>query len=55
MEYGESLQSFLIKNSDLVLDENNLYFSNNNNSFISVDINLGFINWKQDISSYLMY
>ena len=53
MEYSEILQSFLIKNSDLVLDENNLYFSNNNNSFFSLDVNLGFINWRQDISSYL--
>ena len=53
MEYSEILQSFLIKNSDLVLDEKNLYFSNNNNSFFSLDTNLGFINWRQDISSYL--
>ena len=53
MEYAESLQSFLTKNSDLVLDENNIYFSNNNNSFFSLDVNLGFINWKQDISSEL--
>ena len=53
VEYGESLQSFLVKNSDLVLDENNIYFSNNKNSFFSLDTNLGLINWKQDISSTL--
>jgi len=53
VEYGESLQSFLLKNSDIVLDENSIYFSNNKNSFYSLDINLGFINWKQDISSKL--
>ena len=44
VEYGESLQSFLVKNSDLVLDENDIYFSNNKNSFFSLDANLGLIN-----------
>ena len=53
IDFGESLQSFLIKNSDLVLDNNNIYFSNDQNSFFSLDVNLGFINWKQNISSYL--
>ena len=53
IEYGESFQSFLVKNSDLVLNNDNIYFSNNKNSFFSLDVNLGFINWKQNISSYL--
>lgn len=53
IEYGESLQSFLVKNSDLVLFDNSIYFSNNKNSFISLDVNSGFVNWKQNISSYL--
>ena len=29
IEYGESFQSFLVKNSDLVLNKNSVYFSNN--------------------------
>ena len=53
IDFGETLQSFLIKNSDLVLDNNNIYFSNDQNSFFSLDVNLGFINWKQNISSDL--
>ena len=52
IEYGESLQSFLVKNSDLVLNDDSIYFSNNN-SFFSLDVNLGLVNWKQSINSYL--
>ena len=53
IDYGEVLQSFLIKNSHLVLDKNSIYFSNNKNSFFSLDVNLGFINWRQNISSQI--
>jgi len=53
IDYGEVLQSFLIKNSHLVLDKNSIYFSNNKNSFFSLDVNLGFINWRQNISSHI--
>ena len=53
IDYGEGLQSFLIKNSHLVLDKNSIYFSNNKNSFFSLDVNLGFVNWSQNISSQI--
>ena len=42
-----------LKTSDLVIDENNLYFSNNKNEFYSLDSETGLINWKQQISSSL--
>jgi|TARA_B100001093_G_scaffold501883_1_gene554116 outer membrane protein assembly factor BamB len=50
-----SIQSFMIKNSKLVLDNtsNNIFFSNNLNNFFSIDANNGFINWKQIINSDL--
>ena len=41
----------MIKSSKLVLDQGNLFFSNNNNTFFSLDSNTGFINWIQNISS----
>ena len=39
------------KNSDIVGDNNNLYFSNNQNSFFSIDQKNGFINWSQKVNS----
>lgn len=42
-----------LKTSDLVIDENNLYFSNNKNEFYSLDSETGLINWKQQINSSL--
>ena len=33
------------------MDDNNLYFSNNQNSLFSVDKNSGFVNWRQNINS----
>ena len=39
------------KNSDIVGDSNNLYFSNNQNSFFSIDQKNGFINWSQKVNS----
>jgi len=44
---------FTIKNSDIVLDNNSIYFSNNDNSFYSIDATNGVINWKQNINSNL--
>lgn len=45
--------SFMRMNSDLVLDKNFLFFSNNDNDFFSIDLNSGLINWKQKINSSL--
>ena len=44
---------FTIKNSDIVLENNSIYFSNNDNSFYSIDATNGVINWKQNINSNL--
>ena len=45
--------SFSLKNSDLVLKNNSIYFSNNRNEFFSIDVKTGIINWKQKINSNL--
>ena len=42
-----------MKTSKLVLDGNNLFFSNNKNSFFSIDTKTGIINWTQNINSNL--
>jgi len=44
---------FLSKTSDLVSDNNSIFFSNNNNEFFSLDSKAGIINWKQNINSTL--
>ena len=49
----EIFQTFLLKTSQLVLNDDNLYFSNNMNNFFSIDKNSGFVNWKQNINSEL--
>ena len=43
--------SFLLKNSDLVISNESLYFSNNKNEFYSLDTNTGNLNWKNNINS----
>ncbi len=53
VSYTESIKSYLLNTSDLVLDGNEIYFSNNKNIFFSIDVNNGLINWKQNINSYL--
>ncbi len=45
--------SFMIKNSDLILYKDSLYFSNNKNNFFSISLNNGIINWKQNVRSNL--
>ena len=40
-----------LKTSELVENEDSLYFSNNKNQFFSVDITSGAINWIQNINS----
>ena len=43
----------MLKLSPLVINENSVLFSNNNNLFYSVNLETGFNNWTQSISSYL--
>ncbi len=47
------LNAFSLKVSEMILNENNLYFSNNRNEFFSINTNSGIINWKQKINSSL--
>ncbi len=44
---------FLLKNSDLILSNRTIYFSNNKNEFFAVDSKNGVIKWKQTINSNL--
>ena len=44
---------FQILNSKLVISGNSILFSNNRNEFYSIDVKLGLINWKNEISSSL--
>jgi len=53
ISFDESFQSFLLKSSDLVLDNENLYISNNRNNFYSLDVSTGLVNWRQNINSSL--
>ena len=45
--------NFTIRNSDLVLENNSVFFSNNQNNFYSLDLNTGIINWSESLSSNL--
>ena len=47
------LNAFSLRNSDLVIDNDTLYFSNNKNDFFSIDIRSGIVKWKQNINSSL--
>ena len=44
---------FFLKTSDIVADQNELFFSNNQNQFFSLDIQTGNIKWKQEINTNL--
>ena len=46
-------EGFFLQNSDIVINDHTLYFSNNNNQFFSIDIKTGIINWIQNINSHL--
>ena len=46
-------ESFFLKTSDLIANNNSIIFSNNKNEFFSLDIKTGTINWKQKINSSL--
>ena len=45
--------AFSLKNSELVLNNKNIYFSNNKNQLFSINSKNGIINWKQFINSGL--
>ena len=45
--------SFSLETSDIIADENNLFFSNNKNQFFSVDIKSGSFNWENTVNSNL--
>ena len=47
------IQPYLLKISDLVIQNNSVLFSNNNNEFYSIDINTGFVNWIQKVNTYI--
>ncbi|MDA7465781.1 PQQ-like beta-propeller repeat protein [Candidatus Pelagibacter ubique] len=44
---------FQLSNSELVINENTIFFTNNKNEFYSIDSATGLINWKTEISSDL--
>ena len=45
--------SFLLKNSYLVLNKESIMFSNNMNKFYSINKNNGILNWEQKVNSNL--
>ena len=48
-----SQNAFQLSNSELVINESTIFFSNNKNEFYSIDTATGLINWKTEISSEL--
>ena len=42
-----------LQTSDLIINNNSIYFSNNKNEFYSVDLETGSTNWKQKINSFI--
>jgi outer membrane protein assembly factor BamB len=48
-----SKNAFQLSNSELVINENTIFFSNNKNEFYSIDTAIGLVNWKTEISSDL--
>ena len=45
--------AFSLETSDIIADKDNLFFSNNNNQFFSVDIKSGTFNWENTVNSNL--
>ena len=45
--------AFSLETSDIIADENSLFFSNNNNQFFSIDLNSGSFSWKNTVNSNL--
>ena len=48
-----SQNAFQLSNSELVINEDTIFFSNNKNEFYSIDIVTGLLNWKNEISTDL--
>ena len=48
-----SQNAFQLSNSELVINKNTIFFSNNKNEFYSIDTVTGLINWKTEINSDL--
>ena len=48
-----SKNAFQLSNSELVINKDTIFFSNNKNEFYSIDTTTGLINWKNEISSDL--
>jgi len=48
-----SQNAFQLSNSELVINENTIFFSNNKNEFYSIDTITGLVNWITEISSDL--
>ena len=48
-----SQNAFQLTNSELVINENTIFFSNNKNEFYSIDTTTGLVNWITEISSDL--
>jgi len=46
-------QSFFIKSSNLVANNNSIFLSNNRSEFFSLDLKTGILNWKHKINSTL--
>ncbi len=44
---------FSLRNSDLIAENNTIYFSNNRNEFFAIDESNGAIKWKQNLNSNL--
>ena len=49
-----SAKTFFVKTSQLVIDEQNLYFSDVNGSFYSLEKRSGFLKWKQDLKTLFL-
>ena len=45
--------TFSLETSDIIADENNLFFSNNKNQFFSIDMKSGSLNWENNVNSNL--
>ena len=50
-----SQNAFQLSNSELVVNENTIFFSNNKNEFYSIDTTTGLVNWITEISSDLKH
>ncbi len=45
--------AFSLETSDIIADESNLFFSNNNNQFFAIDLKSGSFNWENKVNSSL--